>query len=63
MLPLEIDVQEVKRRLDAGEMLHLIDVREPEEFAIAHIDGGELVRCEASPVRSKSSRRSRMKRL
>ncbi|MCC6858408.1 MAG: rhodanese [Bryobacterales bacterium] len=35
--------QEVKRRLDAGEPLRLIDVREPDEFALARIDGAELV--------------------
>ena len=39
----EITPAEVKRRLDAGEKLHLIDVREPNEFAIAHIDGSELI--------------------
>ena len=40
---LEIDPQEVKRRLDAGEKLHLIDVREPHEFAIAKIPGTRLI--------------------
>jgi rhodanese-related sulfurtransferase len=39
----EIAPAEVKRRLDAGEKLHLIDVREPHEFAIARIEGGELI--------------------
>ncbi len=39
----EITVVEVKRRLDAGEKLHLIDVREPQEYAIARIEGGELI--------------------
>ena len=39
----EIAPAEVKRRLDAGEKLHLIDVREPNEFAIARIEGGELI--------------------
>ena len=39
----EIAPAEVKRRLDAGEKLHLIDVREPNEFAMARIEGGELV--------------------
>ena len=37
--PLEIAPQEVKKRLDAGEKLHLIDVREPHEFAQARIEG------------------------
>ena len=44
---LEVDPQEVKRRLDAGETLHLIDVREPHEFALAKIEGATLV-----PMRS-----------
>jgi rhodanese-related sulfurtransferase len=42
-LPLEIPPQEVKQRLDAGEKLRLIDVREPQEFAIARIEGGDLI--------------------
>lgn len=39
----EIAAGEVKRRLDAGEKLHLIDVREPNEFAMARIEGSELI--------------------
>jgi rhodanese-related sulfurtransferase len=39
----EITPAEVKRRLDAGEKLHLIDVREPNEFAMARIEGSELI--------------------
>jgi rhodanese-related sulfurtransferase len=42
-LPMEISPQDVKRRLDAGEKLRLIDVREPQEFALARIAGGELI--------------------
>jgi rhodanese-related sulfurtransferase len=45
--PLEVDPQEVKRRLDSGETLHLIDVREPHEFAQAKIEGAALI-----PMRS-----------
>jgi len=44
---MEITPQEVKRRLDAGEKLRLIDVREPFEFQQARIDGAELI-----PMRS-----------
>ncbi len=40
---METTAADVKRRLDAGEKLHLIDVREPNEFAIAKIEGGVLV--------------------
>ena len=34
---------EVQQRLDAGESLVLIDVRQPEEHAIARIEGSELI--------------------
>jgi len=46
---LEVEPQEVKRRLDSGEKLHLIDVREPHEFAQAKIDGATLIRMRAVP--------------
>ena len=42
-LAFELTAAEVKRRLDAGERLHLIDVRQPEEHAIARIEGSQLV--------------------
>ncbi|SRR5579883_2748451 len=45
--PLEVTPQEVRRRLDAGERVRLIDVREPYEFAQARIEGAELI-----PMRS-----------
>jgi adenylyltransferase/sulfurtransferase len=38
----QITVQELKRRLDAGEDFQLIDVREPYEYQIAQI-GGKLI--------------------
>ncbi len=41
--PLEVEPLDVKRRLDAGEKLHLIDVREPHEFALAKIAGAALI--------------------
>jgi len=34
-----ISVEEVKKRLDAGEALHLLDVREPHEHADFNIGG------------------------
>ncbi len=37
-----IDVITLKQRLDAGEKINLIDVREPEEFAAANI-GAKLI--------------------
>jgi rhodanese-related sulfurtransferase len=42
-LPLEVTPQEVQQRLQAGEKLTLIDVREPGEFQLARIEGAELV--------------------
>jgi rhodanese-related sulfurtransferase len=43
MADLEISVAEVKRRLDAGEKLMLVDVREPHEHAVCHIEGAMLI--------------------
>jgi rhodanese-related sulfurtransferase len=45
--PLELSPRDVKQQLDAGKSLHLIDVREPNEFAICKIEGATLV-----PMRS-----------
>ena len=42
-LPAEAIPQEIQRRIDAGEPLVLIDVREPEEHAITRIDGATLI--------------------
>ncbi|MCW5966600.1 MAG: rhodanese [Bryobacterales bacterium] len=39
----EIHPQEVKRLLDAGEKIKLVDVREPQEHQICRIDGAELI--------------------
>ena len=38
----QLTVKELKRRIDAGEDVQLIDVREPYEYQIAHI-GGKLI--------------------
>jgi rhodanese-related sulfurtransferase len=40
---LQIEPREVKRRLDEGEALLLVDVREPHEYAICRIEGARLV--------------------
>ena len=37
-----ITVEELKKRMDAGEQIHLIDVREPSEYAEYNI-GGKLI--------------------
>lgn len=50
MLPLETSPQEVQRRIDAGEALVLIDVREPEEFAITRIEGATLIPMRSIPA-------------
>jgi sulfur-carrier protein adenylyltransferase/sulfurtransferase len=39
----EITASELKIRLDAGEDLQLIDVRQPDEFAFARIPGAKLI--------------------
>lgn len=43
MTPLEVTPLEIKQRLASGELLRLIDVREPAEFAIAKIQGAQLI--------------------
>lgn len=48
--PMEILPSEVKRRLDSGEKLYLIDVREPHERALCSIAGSELVPMRTVPV-------------
>jgi adenylyltransferase/sulfurtransferase len=39
----EISVEELKHRWDAGETLLLLDVREPQEYEIARIEGAVLI--------------------
>ncbi|MEJ7623946.1 MAG: rhodanese-like domain-containing protein [Pyrinomonadaceae bacterium] len=39
----EITATELKRRLDAGDDIQLIDVRQPDEYAFASIDGAKLI--------------------
>jgi adenylyltransferase/sulfurtransferase len=38
----QLSVKELKRRIDAGESVYLLDVREPWEYKIAQI-GGKLI--------------------
>jgi rhodanese-related sulfurtransferase len=49
-LPLEITPHEVQQRLQAGEKLALIDVREPGEFQLARIEGAELIPMRTVPA-------------
>ncbi|KIL36191.1 sulfurtransferase [Cohnella kolymensis] len=46
-----ITVEELKARLDAGEKLNLIDVREPEEVAYGMIPGAVHLRMGEIPAR------------
>ncbi|MBK9714693.1 MAG: sulfurtransferase [Kouleothrix sp.] len=39
----DLTVSEVKAKLDRGDSFRLIDVREPQEYAIARIEGAELL--------------------
>jgi len=39
----EITASELKARMDAGESLQLIDVRQPDEYAFAKIEGAKLI--------------------
>ena len=38
-----ITASELKARMDAGEDIQLIDVRQPDEYAFAKIDGAKLI--------------------
>ena len=49
-LPLEISAREVKRLMDAGEKLFLIDVREPHEYATSKIDDSQLIPMRTVPA-------------
>ncbi len=40
---MEITPDEVKAKIEAGEALRIVDVREPYEFAICSIEGSELM--------------------
>ncbi|HXX29065.1 MAG TPA: molybdopterin-synthase adenylyltransferase MoeB [Terriglobales bacterium] len=46
----EIEVEELKRRLDGGEDLFILDVREPHEYKIANL-GGHLIPLNELPQR------------
>lgn len=47
----EVSVQELKRRLDAGEKFQLLDVREPWEVAIAGLPGSTHIPLGQLPTR------------
>ena len=39
----EISATELKRKMDAGDDIQLIDVRQPDEWAFAKIEGAKLI--------------------
>ena len=49
--PADVTPVELKQRLDSGEALHLIDVREPYEAKICQIDGAQLLPLGTLPKR------------
>jgi rhodanese-related sulfurtransferase len=57
-IPLEITPTEVKRRVDAGEELSLIDVRDQVEHQICRIDGATLI-----PMREISQQFDRLEEI
>jgi len=50
-LPVEVTPAEVRARRDAGDAVRLIDVREPFEHALTHIEGAELIPMGSVPTR------------
>ena len=48
-LPFEVSPTEVKQRLNSGERLFLIDVRQPEEHQLTRIEGAELIPMDTIP--------------
>jgi rhodanese-related sulfurtransferase len=47
---LEITPQEFQARVTGGDAITLIDVREPEEHLMAHIEGAELIPMQSVPA-------------
>ena len=50
-LPYELTPREVKSKLDAGEAVLLLDVREPNEHALTRLEGCQLVPMNTVPER------------
>jgi rhodanese-related sulfurtransferase len=49
-IPFEITPHDVRKRVDSGEHITLLDVREPSEFQLARIAGAELIPMRTVPV-------------
>ena len=50
---MEVTVDELKQKIDTGAKIRLIDVREPHEFNLCHIEGAELIPLGQIPKRTK----------
>ena len=48
---MEITPQELKSKMDQGEKITLIDVREPEEYALCFLKGAKLISLNELPER------------
>ena len=48
--PYEITPSQVKAKLDSGEALRLVDVREPGEHALCRIEGAQLIPMRSIPM-------------
>jgi rhodanese-related sulfurtransferase len=55
----EITPTELSARLAGGDAIQLLDVREPHEYAYAHIDGAQLIPLRTLPSRTAELDRSR----
>ncbi len=49
--PIEVDVDEVSRRVETGEQFMLLDVREPQELAVCAIEGHTHIPMQQIPSR------------
>ena len=47
---LEVTAVELSKRLARGEKIALVDVREPEEYALARVEGAELIPMQSIPA-------------
>ncbi len=47
----DITVQELNRKLEAGDRIRIIDVRDPHEWEIVHLEGAELIPLNELPSR------------
>lgn len=54
MIPFQISVTDLKRKLDAKEAVKLVDCREPSEYQICRIEGSELIPMNTTPARLQS---------